>query len=313
MVKILALLANPSGTALLRLHEEIRRIEESFENNGVDIQIKVVGAVRKEDLQTLLIRYSPEIVHFSAHGNEYGELYFENGTGEISLMTSTALESIFSKFKHMVKAVVLNACYSEVQAEAISKHIPYVIGMSNPIIDNSSIIFSTMLYTSLALGDTIVRAFELAKNEVLIHNSEDNPEPLFFLNNSLSLNARISFTPTICAEFIIKNGKPYIKKGLYLFKVYVRNYPKDIKKVLYQWDEDEIYFEEQFDERNSSLDHFSTSDLAVYGDIIIRVILWSTKDKGTGYTTTLKEALKEHYGNTSDPEIVKAIQEIEDN
>ena len=53
-----------------------------------------------------------------------------------------ALGSLFKLFKDRVECVVLNACYSEVQAKAIAKQIPYVIGMNKAIGDKAAIVFS---------------------------------------------------------------------------------------------------------------------------------------------------------------------------
>jgi hypothetical protein len=58
-IKLLFLAANPTDTDRLRLDEESR---DQFE-------LKTHWAVRADDLQELLMRYQPDIVHFSGHGN----------------------------------------------------------------------------------------------------------------------------------------------------------------------------------------------------------------------------------------------------
>lgn len=313
MIKILALQAHPEGTAVLKFQEEIRVIEESFEVNGVDLDIKSVGAVKKEELTYLLEKYKPEIVHFSGHGSKYGEIYFEDKNGASSPMSTSDLESVFEKFSG-IKCVVLNACYSDIQAKALSKHLPYVIGMSNPIYDKAAIVFSRMLYSVLSLGGSIGRAFDLAKNEVILNVKHDESEPMFYINDAFSAKSKmLSFIPSICAVFLMKKGKPMIEEGNYCLRIYIRNYSSRIKKVVYQFDEETIRFEEQFDESYIKKNDFSCDKLAVYGDIIIRATLWNTDDKGFGITSSLKDALHEHYEKPMDPLIGKAIQEISDN
>ncbi|GEM_PF-5898633 len=49
-----------------------------------------------------------------------------------------------------VECVLPNACYSEVQAKAISQHVNYVIGMNKTIGDKAAIAFSVAFYDALA-------------------------------------------------------------------------------------------------------------------------------------------------------------------
>ena len=46
----------------------------------------------------------------------------------------------------------MNACYAEIQAKAISKHIKYVIGMNQAIGDKAAIAFSIGFYQALGGG-----------------------------------------------------------------------------------------------------------------------------------------------------------------
>ena len=45
-------------------------------------------------------------------------------------------QKVNEKFK--IECVVLNACYSEVQADAIALHVPYLIGMNQAIGDSAA-------------------------------------------------------------------------------------------------------------------------------------------------------------------------------
>jgi AAA-like domain len=57
-----------------------------------------------------------------------------------------------------VECVLLNACYSVLQAEAIALHIPYVIGMNQAVGDQAAIVFAVAFYDALGAG----RDFEFA-------------------------------------------------------------------------------------------------------------------------------------------------------
>ena len=54
----------------------------------------------------------------------------EDEMGRAKLVDGEALAGLFELFAEQVECVVLNGCYSQVQAEAIAQHIPSVIGMS---------------------------------------------------------------------------------------------------------------------------------------------------------------------------------------
>jgi hypothetical protein len=72
-----------------------------------------------------------------------------------------------------LECVVLNACYSEAQANAIAQHIPYVIGMSDAIFDKTALKFAVGFYDALGDGWSYEKAFEMGKSAIAI---EDIPE-----------------------------------------------------------------------------------------------------------------------------------------
>ena len=80
-----------------------------------------------------MLDYEPEIVHFSGHGSGVDGLNFEDDQGFPHEISGDALARLLALFAERVKCVVLNACYSEVQADAIVQQIRYVIGMKQAI------------------------------------------------------------------------------------------------------------------------------------------------------------------------------------
>jgi hypothetical protein len=104
---------------------------------------------------------NPQIAHFSGHGTSAGALCFENNLGEIHPIQPEALAALFEQFASHVRCVILNACYSSTQAEAIAKHIPYVIGMNQAIGDRAAIAFSVGFYQALGAGRSIEEAYKL--------------------------------------------------------------------------------------------------------------------------------------------------------
>lgn len=172
---ILFMGATPTDEDTLRLGEEIREIRDSLRKNDQDktFDFKDEPAVRTSDIQQLLIQYKPLILHFSGHGSGDDGLVFEDAMGNGALVSNDALDGVFNVFKTCVQCVVLNACYSDVQAQIISKHIPYVVGMPHDIPDDSSISFSKGFYTAIGVGKSYEEAFEIGKNQMKIDGFND--------------------------------------------------------------------------------------------------------------------------------------------
>jgi|GEM_PF-3077455 hypothetical protein len=168
MRKILVLTANAKSTARLRLDQEVRDIEEGIKRSTYRNEFKVTPrwAVRPRDIQRALLEENPQIIHFSGHGEGSKGLAFENDAGEVQLIDSYALADLFGLFADQVKCVLLNGCYSEVQAKAIVEHIDYVIGMSQSISDIAAIEFAISFYDALGAGKSYEFAYKLACNAI---------------------------------------------------------------------------------------------------------------------------------------------------
>ena len=167
--KILFLTANPSGTAALQLDEEIRLIGQRIRRGEYRklFEIRSAPAIRATDLPYELMDNTPEIVHFSGHGSSAGELLFVNDSdGSPHPVPAKTLARVFKQFRDRVKCVVLNACYSRIQAEAIAESIPCVVGMSRAVPDATAIAFAAGFYEALAFGKSVADAFELGQTQV---------------------------------------------------------------------------------------------------------------------------------------------------
>ena len=147
-IKILFLAANPTDTSFLRLSEEVSAMDNELLTARYRdrFNLEQKHAVEAEDLSQHLLRVQPDIVHFSGHGSKAGQIYLEDANGKSHLVGAKALSNLFSVLKDNIRCVVLNACYSEVQAMSITRHIDCVIGMSKAIGDKSAIKFAQGFY-----------------------------------------------------------------------------------------------------------------------------------------------------------------------
>ena len=165
--KLLFLAANPKNTSRLRLDQEVRDISEGLERAKHRDQFAIAQrwAVRPRDFQRAMLDESPQIIHFSGHGEGAAGLYFEDEVGNPKLVKASALAALFKLFsmKSAIECVMLNGCYSQVQADAIAQHIPYAIGMTQAVGDKAAIEFAVGFYDALGSGESIEFAFELGK------------------------------------------------------------------------------------------------------------------------------------------------------
>ena len=179
VIKILFLAANPSDTARLRLDTEMREIEYTLRQSEFRdrFEIEQHWATRISDLQTCLLRHKPDIVHFSGHGEASGELFFEDNSGKKHPVSSRALSQLFSILKDNIRCVLLNACYSQKQAQGIAAHIDCVIGMSDKIADASAIGFAAAFYQALGFGRSMKEAFDLGCVQIDLANLNQQDIP----------------------------------------------------------------------------------------------------------------------------------------
>lgn len=166
--QILVLAANPVDTGRMRFDEEIRDIEEGLRRSRHRDRFELESrlAVRYKDLRRALLDVNPQIVHFTGHGDTDG-IKLEGQDGKSETVPPGTLSDLFRLCADHVECVILNACYTAPQAEAISEHIEYVIGMLDKIPEDAAIEFSVGFYDALGAGEPVERAFDFGCNAIM--------------------------------------------------------------------------------------------------------------------------------------------------
>ncbi|WP_411729369.1 COR domain-containing protein [Pseudanabaena sp. UWO311] len=178
MKTILMLAANPQNSVSLRLQQEERDIKERLRLAGYGTEpIKTAVAVRPRDIQQAMLDFKPQIIHFSGHGADEDGLVFEDINGQFKLIGGEDLADLFDIFGDRIECVVLNACYSETQAEAIRQKIQYVIGMSQTIGDRAAIEFAVGFYAAIGAGEPYEFAFKLGCNAIRLAGIKEYTTP----------------------------------------------------------------------------------------------------------------------------------------
>lgn len=179
MIRILFVAANPIDTSPLRLGEEVRDIQAKLRaaERRSDFELRSAWAVRTDDLIQQMNEFRPSILHFSGHGSSAGDLILEDSTGRARPISPESLKGLLSNFKRWLRVVVLNACYSETQANALLEAVGIVIAMRSPIADNAAINFAASFYRALGFDRSIQEAFDQAVSSLQLEGipQEDVP------------------------------------------------------------------------------------------------------------------------------------------
>ncbi len=209
MKKILILSANPINTGVLRLDEEMRSIQSALERSRSHEQFELIsrGAVRIDDLRRALLDNEPQVVHFSGHGTGTNGIVLEDESGQEQLVSTDSLSNLFELFKDKVECVLLNACYSEIQAETIHHHIDCVIGMERAVTDIAAINFATAFYDALGAGRSYAESFQFGRNNIDLHGILESLTPKIKIrNNSKTLFANKQPKSNMTEKRTIKIG-----------------------------------------------------------------------------------------------------------
>ena len=206
---ILFLAANPSGVARLALDEEARAIQEELERSGFRDRFEFVTqwAVRPLDLLRQLRKLKPTVVHFSGHGGpdtaaehrpapapsprrdvvasaahghcderQYG-LFFQGSDGRPQFISAHAIEETFGAAGSSVRLVILNACYSDIQADALLAHVDCVVGMNGAIHDDAARSFAIGFYGGLGEHESVAAAYKQGRAALSLLGQLDSARP----------------------------------------------------------------------------------------------------------------------------------------
>jgi hypothetical protein len=211
-VRIVFFAANPESTTKIKLDEEIREITQKIRASDYRDSIELISAwaVRPDDLLQYLNQYKPQIVHFSGHGSQSGEIILVDPHGNPKPVSKRALQGLFSTLKDNIQVVLLNACYTRTQAEAISETINFVIGMNNAVGDEAAITFAASFYRAIGFNRTVQEAFDQARTALLLEGNAEDIAPEMLVKEGVSPASKV-------ADFTLSSDKEILKQHRIIF------------------------------------------------------------------------------------------------
>jgi hypothetical protein len=200
---ILFLAANPIGTDRLALDREARAIQMELERSGFRDQFEIVTRWAAEPLDLLreLRKLKPTVVQFSGHGGrrmagahqpgqalrrdvafgthggEQDGLFFQGPDGRAQVVSTAALAETFGAAGASVKLVVLNACYSAAQAEALIAHVDCVVGMGGSVDDDAARSFAIGFYGGLGERESVAAAYNQGRAAISLEGLRGGERP----------------------------------------------------------------------------------------------------------------------------------------
>lgn len=196
-LKILFLSANPLDQDRLALDHEIRSIKEKIRASEHRDLVEIISewAVRPDDLLQALNEHRPHVVHFSGHGGTE-EILLCDRDGNAQPVSRRALEALFQTIKDNIQVVVLNACYSQAQAEAITQHVPFAIGMKSAVGDDAAMVFSAALYRAIGFGRSVKEAFDQGVTALLLEGIPEEDVPQLLSRKGADPSEAVLVNPT---------------------------------------------------------------------------------------------------------------------
>jgi len=234
-IRVLFLAASPSVSPL-SLDQEIRSITAKIRAAAHRESLEVISkwAVRPDDLQQALLEHRPHVLHFSGHGTESEELVLLDSQGNPKPVSKAALANLLSVLKDNLRLVVLNACFSRPQAEAITQVIDCAVGMNRAVGDEAAIKFAAAFYGAIGFGRSIQTAFDLGRNELMLNGIPEESTPELVAHVGVD-PGRIVLVPSPAAQSEVAAGPSPIAVALV----------SGNNKALDLWRQKLAYFEEQ--------------------------------------------------------------------
>jgi hypothetical protein len=160
---VLLFASQPRDKDPVDLAEEIRQVHQRIDEAefGAHIMLRAWLATQPLDLLPNLNRHQPHMVQFSGHGHADGVLL----TGPHGRAEPVATDRLIQMFRwscQRLRIIFFNVCDSTEHALAAARLVDAAIGMDGKMHDEAARTFAAQLYSALAFGHSLKRAYHQA-------------------------------------------------------------------------------------------------------------------------------------------------------
>jgi len=177
VITLLFIGSNFKNEKVVRTEKEYEIIKDILKSSffGKLIKFKKKFAVNRINLETIIKKNRPQIIHFSGHGIHYAGPLFEGDGDEYEhcrIDMTEDLASILNKYRDFIELVLFNVCESSNIAMRVAKNIGFTVGTSGKTDDDSAIAFTKGFYKNLLNNDNLRESVERGNNEYIIELSK---------------------------------------------------------------------------------------------------------------------------------------------
>jgi hypothetical protein len=193
-LRILALIANPTGTTALNLAEEKARVSKIWATLD-NVQVDFVSPV-EEELLNHIENHQYHVVHYMGHGDfdsgAGGQLMLERADGSPRPVSGQDFAGWLAD--EPLRLVFLNACntgktgdhvglhpFAGVASALIRNGVPAVVAMQFPISDAAAIIFAQTFYQRIAQGFPVDEAASAGRKRLLTSEGAEWATPVLYM------------------------------------------------------------------------------------------------------------------------------------
>jgi hypothetical protein len=194
-IKILYLSSLHWATTL-DVDKEFRTIYEKFCQDpatGNNFSAVSVSNLRAADLQAVILKNAPEIIHFAGHSS-LDEIFFEEVYGKVKEVSKIALVNFLKILPKKPTIIFFNSCESAELLKRLKRIIDFVVVTRDEVDDDVAVLFAAKFYEFLATGQTVKTAFDFAKSYFELDGRKEAAEMYRLLIRSEDKSLRFSET-----------------------------------------------------------------------------------------------------------------------
>lgn len=201
-IRILVLSTNPWTSPRIVVDDEAKQICERLREGPYRerFQLHNHAVFSASDLQKLLLMYEPHIVHFSGNGRQLRRLLLGNVHGRTVRAGPQGLANLFALYSSHVRLVLLNSCFSKVEAQSISEVVNYSIGAGKASGGKVGVTFAGAFYRALGFGKSVRTAFASAKAELVLTRTPRSRGIELFVRHGVSERDRFPQTTKLAGR-----------------------------------------------------------------------------------------------------------------
>ena len=267
-MKVLFIASNPNGEVSLDLDREITELSRHYLTASDDPPMFMfLPKLSVEELQSAVLRFRPDILHISAHGEkEY--LRLSDGDGNHVKITAKMLRA-FLPPDYAPRLVYLSACDSnEIAIKLVdSGAVPMAIGTTTSISNRAAVASAVSFYGSLLSGLGVEDAFNASRSLIEALTDSKATAKIHGHNSANSMELSLSI-PHLIADF---DGRPRRSKkdDHYSLRLGVKGCPSSTIQVIFFTDDESFIKDDDTYENDLSL---------VVRSMPVNGILWAPED-----------------------------------